>query len=222
MKEQLHDLLARLTALSARERGVILFATLGLIFAVWDAAIVRALDSDAAERGAIREALETRSRELGERSTTLKRLLASDPHADERTRQLALRSEIERIDELLRSQSGGLVPPTEMAALLRALLASRPAIHVVELESLGAEPLVDGDDETRAAASDADVPVYKHGMRIELEAGFYDIVAFLEEMEELEWLFFFDQLLYQVTEYPQARVTLVVHTLGSREGWIGV
>ena len=39
---------------------------------------------------------------------------------------------------------------------------------------------------------------------------------------QLPWSFFWDRLDYTVTEFPKARAVIVVNTLSTREGWIGV
>lgn len=221
MSGPLRDLELRLDGLSLRERALILLAALGVLFAAWDLTVLQRIESDVAQRGSLREQLERRSAELAASRDALESLLVSDPHAEKRRRQSDLRLEIERVDELLRYHTGALVPPEEMVRLLRSLLATRPAIHVVSLEALGAEPLV-AEAGTRPLAPGAELPVYKHAMRIELRAGFEETHAFLREMEQLPWSFFWDQLHYEVTDYPEARVSLVVYTLSSREGWIGV
>jgi MSHA biogenesis protein MshJ len=64
-------------------------------------------------------------------------------------------------------------------------------------------------------------PIYRHELRLEIEAGYAETVEFLRAVEALPWKFFWDELHYEVTAYPSARVALVVHTFSDREGWVG-
>lgn len=218
MRDQLTKISARLEAMSVRERALVVLAVLGLMLALWDAVVLRRLQSRDEEVATLREELEMRTRTLASRAVELERLLATDPHAEARDRQAVLREEIAAVDQTLRESTGGLVAPGEMARLLEDLLAKQSAMHVVSLEALEPEPLV--EEENREPSEKA--PVYKHGMRIELEGRFADTLAFIEEMERLPWSLFWDRLQYEVVEYPNAKVTLLVHTLSTREGWIRV
>ena len=121
-----------------------------------------------------------------------------------------------------------------MSEVLEGMLAQKPAMVVRRIEALPAEPMLPETDRdsSKSPAQSVHAPivdsepenaaVYRHGTRIELEGRFDDVVSFLESLEELPWSLFWDQLHYQVTDYPNAQVILVINTLSTREGWIGV
>jgi MSHA biogenesis protein MshJ len=64
--------------------------------------------------------------------------------------------------------------------------------------------------------------LFRHGMRIELDATFHETLAFLDVLEALPASLLFGSLRYEVVRYPRARVVIEVYTLGTREGWVGV
>ena len=89
----------------------------------------------------------------------------------------------------------------------------------MELRSIAAEPVTqaEGDDDAARVAS-----VFRHGVEIRLRGGYLSTLRYLEALEALPWRFFWDSLEYEVTEYPIAEITFILHTLSSEESWIGV
>jgi len=64
--------------------------------------------------------------------------------------------------------------------------------------------------------------IYKHGMRVEFEGNFNGTVAYLQALESMPWRFYWDNVEYEVLQFPLARVVITVHTLSLDEDWIGV
>ncbi|MFQ5515089.1 MAG: hypothetical protein ACE5FG_11705 [Myxococcota bacterium] len=206
---------------SPRERALLLLAAMGLIILVWDNVFLRPTQSDRSVDRSERLALEEQLAELDARARTARLRLEIDPHAHLRERLAALESEIAAIDASLRERTEGVVTPGEMARVLEELLAHQKPLRLVRLEALPVEPLIESD-EVSGGAADERAQIYRHAMEIELEGSFAETVAFLERVEQLPWSFFWDHLLYRVTEHPRARVTVIVHTFSTEEGWIGV
>ncbi len=57
---------------------------------------------------------------------------------------------------------------------------------------------------------------------MELEGGYMSTHRYLKALEDLPWRFFFESIDYEVINYPQARITLTVHSVSTQEAWIGV
>ena len=64
--------------------------------------------------------------------------------------------------------------------------------------------------------------VYKHGVVLKLRGDFFNILALIKALENLQWKFYWESLDYVVTDYPQAEIELRVFTLSSEEGLLGV
>ena len=98
-------------------------------------------------------------------------------------------------------------------------------LELVRLESLPAESLSLSavGTETEKSVFDGSVDqLYRHGFVLELRGGYEATLRYLRAVEEQPWQLFWDELHFEVLEYPQARVEIELHTLGQREGWIGV
>jgi MSHA biogenesis protein MshJ len=44
----------------------------------------------------------------------------------------------------------------------------------------------------------------------------------LKKIETLPWVVLYDTIQYQVDEYPQAKVTLILYLLSKKEKWLSV
>jgi MSHA biogenesis protein MshJ len=74
----------------------------------------------------------------------------------------------------------------------------------------------------REGEKPAPVWIYRHPLRLEFEGAYFDVLAYLAELERGPWEFGWRQLNYQVREYPVAEVTLEIETLSREKSSIGV
>jgi MSHA biogenesis protein MshJ len=210
-----------LSQISLRERLMILVALVGLSLASWDALVLRPYGARSAVRRDERSQLEASLAGLSERRSQLETALASDPNAERRARTAALQARLDGLDAQIRASASGLIQPAEMTRVLESLLSARPALHVLRLEGAPAVALVEAGSQPGTAPGPTAQPIFRHELRLEIEAGFSETVEFMRAVEALPWKFFWDELRYEVATYPAARVTLVVHTFSDREGWVG-
>ncbi len=64
--------------------------------------------------------------------------------------------------------------------------------------------------------------VYKHGVKLELEGQFLDVLEYLIALEEMNWKVYWKSFEYQSKKYPMGRASFIIETLGFENGWIGV
>jgi MSHA biogenesis protein MshJ len=147
--------------------------------------------------------------------------LSTDPNQQSRVRKASREQELQRVDEDLQTRVRNLIPPSQMALVLRDILVRQHKLQLVELKSLSAEPvLAESIDDSILA--DEDAQVFRHTFQMEIRGSYLSTLRYLEELEDLPWSFFWKSLSYEVLDYPEARVVLTVETVSLREGWIGV
>ncbi|MFT5675440.1 MAG: MSHA biogenesis protein MshJ [Paraglaciecola sp.] len=144
--------------------------------------------------------------------------LASDPNDALRERLQVLKTEISSIDTMLEDQTVNLVPANKMPQMLEKVLASSKGLKVIELQSLPSMPILQ-DVQIDIAA---DTNLFRHGVILTLEGKYFDIQAYLEKMESLEWQFYWKKFDYSVSKYPVARVEVELYTLSTNKAFIGV
>jgi len=212
---------AWLSRLSPRERALIGLVMAAALLAAWDSIVLQPHEARSAQLREQRAQLEQRLESLEQQREVFQAALAGDPNSERRGRSRALETRLALLDGEIRASASGLVPPTEMTRVLRMLLSARPGLRVLRLEGGPPVALLDASAASNGAAGPVEQPIYRHDLRLEIEASFLETVEFLQAVEALPWRFLWDELDYEVTSHPSARVRLEIHTFGDRESWVG-
>ncbi len=219
LKMQFKGFTDRIDAMSLRERGLI-FVT--LLVALYFVAVNMLFGPVYTEKDRLQKQLdqrheETRLLEMQVQSTVGQE---NNPEEIKRRKIASLQENLKSMDAALDRATAGLVPPKEMAKLVEQMLVKNHGLEVIKMESLPAAPLLEGSAETGGKASES--MVYKHGMRIELKGNYLDILRYLKSLEGLEWKVFWGQVTLQAEKYPVSKVSLLIYTLSTHQGWIGL
>lgn len=215
----------RLDAFSLRERGIVFFAVLVVIYAVAANLLFPPLKI---EQDRLKKQLTEKRTQIQVFEPQIQAALAKsaeDPDATNRAKLVEIEARLKVLDGSLATMAARLVPPKEMARMVEQILLRNRRLQIVRLESLTAEPLQPlpaGSDTGKPLTGGAAVMVYRHGLRIELKGEYLDILAYLRELENLPWKMFWGQANLQVEKYPVSRLVLHVHTLSTRKGWVAL
>lgn len=222
----MNKLLQRWQALAPREQWLGFAVGLGLIIVLYLMMVADPLTARiAAEQNRLRQA---ESRQL-EAENTLREIqvkLAADPNLSYRQALQGAQANraklIERIDEETRA----LVSPAKMKMLLQDLLRTQDKLKLIELESSSTPLALPGSDglERKAAGGAPPLVFYRHGLRLTLEGGYFDLLTYLNAIQASGWRLHWDSLDYEVGEAGagRARIILDLHTLSREAGWVGV
>ncbi|MGL4717161.1 MAG: MSHA biogenesis protein MshJ [Aeromonas sp.] len=197
--------------LSLRERVLILLTGLILLGAAgfygWlEDADTRLQQDRAALRAAERDLELIELENLGKQAR-----LKRDPNQGVRDQLAQVEAERDQIDGELKAQTVDLIPAHEMPLVLEAVLSRSTNLHMLALSSLEPTPLMAGMQQ---------INLYKHGIRIQLEGGYFDIYQYLKAMEALPRHFYWKQFDYQVKAYPGAVVEMEIYTLSTSKEFI--
>jgi MSHA biogenesis protein MshJ len=206
----------RLDSLSLRERALVFAAALAVLFGLWFNffAVPMERQGEAMDRRA--EALQAQLEQLNQRSRLVAEQLARDPDRALEQEKARLQGRLTSVDEALRERTGAYVGPDQMARLLQQLLADRRGLNLLRAENVAPERVT-----LEGEADEAMIPIYRHGVVLEFEGRFGEIVDYLNAVQDLPWRFLWKRLEYEVTDFPKARVRLTLETLSAQEGWIG-
>lgn len=224
LQQQLRRLGERIDERSLRERALIFLALVGAIYV-----------------GASQFLFTPLQREQTRLEQDLKNKRAQAALFDEKIQTYLARggvTEVERRERLeqlqgqLRALDGSgradkrLVPPKEMAKLVAQMLRSNARLQLRRIESLPPEVLQESamgkNAEAKLKTATASEAIYKHGMRVEFEGEYRDIVNYLRALENMPWRMYWGEIALDAKQHPRASVTLVIYTLSLQEGWIGV
>ncbi len=211
MKAQWQGWAQQIAALSLRERililltGVVLLGAMG-IYGWLDDADTR-LGQDRLALAAAQRDLEILTLENQGKQARLGR----DPDAQVREQLAGVETSLRQMDAELLAQTVDLIPAHEMPAVLEALLSRSANLHMLALTSLKPEPLMAGEQK---------VNLFRHGIRLQLEGGYFDVYQYLKALEALPRHFYWKGFDYRVVEHPKAAVVMEIYTLSTSKEFI--
>ncbi|WP_415899525.1 type II secretion system protein GspM [Neptuniibacter sp. QD48_11] len=211
--------------LTARERimllvvGLVAPLALTFVFLIEPAMIV--LQKVPSKIEAMQTSIDAQDRVL----QLLKSQEPKDPNVEARAELKRLRSQLSEANQDIKRAATNLVSPDQMLTLLRSVLANEQGIALVSAKSLPVvakqlnDKPVDVDKDTKPMGPQA--VIFIHPFELELEGTYQGLYDYLQKIEQLDGVFFWDALEYKVDEYPAAKVKIKVHTLSSEAGWLG-
>lgn len=205
----------RFQALSLRERVLVIVMTLAIIAALANVLFFLPLQD---QLKAERQQQQEHQRRREQLENELSQLQAWQARQEDGSGLVVVEQQLASVNQQIQQMSQRMVPPQEMTALLQQLLAREQGMQVIALEKL---PLEQPNlSETEAPVS-AEVPLYRHRLRLSLRGNYFDSLRYLQAMEALPWTVYWDSLEYRVETYPQAILTVEIATLGQEQGWLG-
>jgi MSHA biogenesis protein MshJ len=151
--------------------------------------------------------------------------LAADPNLSYRQALEAAQASHDELLQRIDVETSTLVSPAKMKALLQELLRNQAKLKLIALDSSSAPLAVPSSTMSESNEQKvAPVVFYRHGLRLTLEGGYFDLLTYLDAIQASGWRLHWDSLNYEVGEggAGKARVTLDLHTLSRDAGWVGV
>ncbi len=227
--ERWQRLLSRVDDLELRQRGLLFFGIVVVLYVAWAQVFMDPLDARrktlSSQVGQARAEIDNLNAQIGK----LARSRADDPNASARERLAQLKTEVVQFNDRLEELTENLIPPKEMARVLESLLNRDTRLRLVGLEGLGFAPLVesaaaDSADAAPAvrAREDALPGLYKHGLRLVFEGSYMDVLELLRAIEDLPWNFIWSRIVLDVDVHPVSRVTVELYSLSFDEAWLEV
>lgn len=211
MKQRWLKLAERVLALSLRERSlVILVGACLLILPGWNLLLEPAWQqwelAGKAHRDQADKILMMQAENLDRQAK-----LQQDPNQALHLQQASLNTQLQVLDRELAAHLVDLIPPERMVGLLEQMLRQSAKLKLVELTSIAPTPLLEG--ERRQS-------LFKHGLHLKLQGGYFDVLQYLQSLESLPEHFYWRKLNYQVGQYPMATVELELYTLSTSKDFI--
>jgi MSHA biogenesis protein MshJ len=222
----MNKLLQRWLLLAPREQWLsyaVALAVVGMLYLLLlgDPLTQRVVKQEALSKAAV---LSQQEAQVG--LAELQAKLAADPNVAYRSALLTAQASGEQLIGEVDQDTAGLLPPAKMRAVLQELLRAQPKLRLLALQSFS-EPLQlaqDAPQKTTDVALKTPVTLYRHGLKISLQGGYFDLLAYLQAIQASGWRLHWDSLDYRVGSEgsAQAKINLVLYTLSREAGWIGV
>jgi len=210
----------RYEAFSLRERVLVLATLAALSWMLWSFVLDTPLRAELAAAERATANLQTRLEAALALQQELQQQLQKDPNSALITRRQTLEASLATVQSELEDRLGSFVPPEAMPKVLEDLLWSQPGLGLVRLATQAAEPVLLNEAGDASAAEEP--ALYRHPVRVQLEGGYFDVLAYLEALEASSWRFGWRRLDYRVDDYPRAEVLIELETLSEDRSWLGV
>ncbi|MGB3725786.1 MAG: hypothetical protein WA981_08475 [Glaciecola sp.] len=137
-----------------------------------------------------------------------------DPNLQVKQKINTFDKRVQTLQKRVDGELNQLVGPQLMPYLLEQLFAEAKGLQLTSMRT--SEP-------TNVFANQKDVsPIYKHKIDIEFEGGFFATRDFLATAENMDYKLYWDEIQYEVSEYPNATTKLSIFTLSTSEVFISV
>ncbi|MEO4048491.1 MSHA biogenesis protein MshJ [Pseudomonas sp. CAU 1711] len=223
----MNDWLRRWLGMAPREQWLTYGAGLALLGMLYLLLLGDPLGARLARQQAAIKLAEGRVAEADSGLAELQARLAADPNIPYRSALLAAASSRDELLERIDSGTAELVSPEQMKAVLQSLLSDQQGLGLVGMRSFSEAVELQADKPSDAAAkplAEAPVTLYRHGLELQLEGGYFDLLNYLQAVQGSGWRLNWDSLDYRVGEAGPARaqIRLKLFTLSRKAGWVGV
>lgn len=207
-----------------RERVLLFLCALAVVFLVWSLMVQDAIDARRNLLSDQIEILQAERRSLDTQIVAISLAVANDPNTAKKNTLATLNAEVAQLDADLSNLSQGLVSATELPAILQDVLLQTGELKLVQMQTLPVQELQlqQARAETTGAAEDKGAGVFKHEVVLKVSGNYFQVLKFLTSLESTRWRFYWEQMDYVVTEYPNADIELRVYTLSAEKGLLGV
>jgi MSHA biogenesis protein MshJ len=201
MKRYWQPIAARIDDMTLRQRAM-LFATMSL--AVVALAYVALIDPVLVRQKSLIERAKRDQSQLAAVRAQIEGLFKEQKSDPEQAALRELEQRVAEVEKALAAKRQGFTAATRLPTLLKDLLGQgRP----VRLEALRVLP---------GTQVEAGAQLYRHGVEMTLKGSYFELLQYLAELEKLPAGLLWGSAELQVEQYPEIRLTLQVHTVGSQ------
>lgn len=223
MKEQIDKIVAKVDALSLRERAMIFAASAFLLVSSIDSLFLKPLLMQQKKISEQVVQQQEKMKEIQSQLTGLLQAKQADASSPKRERIRVLRQQIGDGAAYLKETQGKLVPPEKMAALLEQVLNKNEHLQLVALNTLPVTLFIEPSADAAAAQmAGQTLQMYKHGVQITVRGSYAELITYLTALEHLPTQMFWGVAKMNVVEHPVVELTLTLYTLSLDKTWLQV
>lgn len=229
MNKQWQDLQEKIDGLNQRERIIIFITAVVVVIMVLQMLLI---DPLLAERKMTAKKLLAVTGQLQQQEGELQIInaqITAGVNRHKEKRQQLLSEEVKQLDKDIQESIVAMIPPRLMPQVLESVLANNKELKLISLENRPVKAVMEegaASTKTTAAKKPEETShkqgLYQHGFVLTLSGNYLAAIRYFEQLTELPWRFYWDDLHYTVEQYPNATITLEVHTVSMSEEWIGV
>jgi len=219
--------LTRWQVLSAREQWLAYGAGLALCAMLYVLLLGSSLTIAGIKQTSDYQATDARGLEAAAALAKLHAALEADPNIPYNRALLLASTTSAHLLEQIDHNTSELISPDKMRGVLRDLLKAQPGLQLLSMESFSAPvqlPSTNPAANAKAKAAPNVVVLYRHGVQLKLEGGYFELLGYLKSIQGTQWKLNWESLDYRVGDEgsAHAHISLQLYTLSRYAGWVGV
>ena len=222
MNKLLADWQNKIDALSQRERVILMVTVLVAVVMLLQLLL---LDPLLSERDTMKLAIRKMNTELTAQQSEqqiIQAQIAAGVNRQKLRQRDKLKAELQQLNTDIEKSVVAMIPPHKMAEVLEGLLVESKSLRLLSLENRPVASVLEQNINAEESEATAGQVLYKHGFVLRFNGSYMSVIDYFNKLAALPWRFYWDSLSYSVDGYPQATITLEVHTVSMNEEWIGV
>lgn len=216
MKDRWLNLMSAFASRSQREKVLITGGCLVVIFLLLQTLLLDSVEQKIRANHIQQQDIRLNNQRVTNENVILAQQLAKDPDVKLTQQIHQLSAKHHSLSQQLSYSVEGMVSPTKMSDLLQRVLKNTPNLTLIKMSSLPSRRLGDSLDKPK----DGTTHYYIHPIRMELSGEYFTIRDYLKSLENLSAHYYWHRLSYKVSEYPKARVSIEVYTIGTQQEFI--
>ncbi len=221
MNTHIKALEAKYNARTLRERFIIVIAVFSIIYFFWYNVLYGYLLASDEEVATSLQNLKSQISQIESQIDNISTIVGRDPTSTLIAQSRTLKSENEILNQKIRDYVKKMVSPTDMDEMLNDIIQKASGMTVLSIENLAIKPFFETKN-IDINGENAEFQVFNHGIKIQLQGGYFDTLRFLKALEKQKLNVIWNSFSYEVIKYPKAKITLELNTLSVEKGWIGV
>ena len=205
----------RYQALQLREKRLIFFGSVILIFWLLLMYLLEPAWREQQQLAGQQQKFRLQQQQVQQQLELLQLQLAIDIEQPLRDEIAGLNQQQLQLTAKRQSQSSLFIGAEQMLALLREILAKSQQLKLKSLSTSAAVPVV-----LAGQLADEAPLLYQHRTTLVVSGTYPHVQQLLTELEQLPWLVQWQQLNYQVTDYPLADISIEFITVSENENFI--
>lgn len=202
------DVSGRFTALSLRERWLVLGASWALLAWLGLLLYEGGIEARVAELRQSQESLTTQLAQQQLMSSELSQGLAALNNNGAEQQLDRLNQRLSRLNENVDERMQTLVEPEEMSALLLSMLRQSKGLDLLELSN---------EAPTRLNSEEDAQALYRHNLSLVLSGSFLSLLDYVKQLEQLSGRVFWRGLEFELEEYPTGTIRLDFFTISQHK-----
>ncbi|MGB5605488.1 MAG: hypothetical protein WBN51_03140 [Gammaproteobacteria bacterium] len=211
MHERIQQFVERIDALQLRERALLMCAGIAALFLTIDTLALQPVYTKQKQSEQDISGWDTQLAVLQQRSGLLAGKDDKDPVQSLQQRRAQLQEELAELEGTIHGQLGALLEPRQATQVLEQVLAEERDLVLREAIAISKRLPASGSGENDELLHTG---IGRYTLQLQLEGTYMGTLRYLHALEALPWKFFWESVDFEIIEYPVARVTLELYTLG--------